>query len=1442
MWTPGFQLNAGTSYDFSFWWAGDNNSGWTGDVFMNTSQISTGATQVGTSFVTSGTTTTKTYQQFFYTFTPSSSGTYYFAIRVNATSSPWYLSFDDFRFEPTPGCPMPMSLTATGITQNSVNIGWTGAATVDIDYGAPGHPAGTGTVISNITTNPYTISGLSASTSYDVYVRQVCGAGNYSAWNGPINFATSCAPISTFPWTESFGATFPTCWSFSEGAPGASYHWATTTADAAHGASGPQSGTHFMFLYCYLANTTYNPYYLTTPEFILGGTAKQVRYYYYLGASGYQSSPDPLTLQISTDQGATWTDLYAHNNTNSTFGTDGSLSWWTLNVVNLSAYVNKTVTFRFKANSNYGSGFCDQGIDEFVVEDLPSCPMPTSVTVTNITNNSANIGWSNAATVDIDYGAPGHPAGTGTVVSSVTTNPYTLTGLTAYTSYDIFVRQSCGSGQYSTWAGPVNFTTQVDPLTIPYTQTFDASTFPGGWSQTSTISPRWTVSNTNNAGGTPYEMMASWASGTGISRLIVGPINTSGMTGLNLEFKYSYNDYAPGATFKIQSSSDLTNWTDEAFSFNSGGGSIGPVTVNTTVGSNVGSITYVAWVIDGNHYQYNYWYVDDVSISIPLPNDVGTVSIDIPSGIGPGSFTPKATVKNYGTNPNTFTVNMTITGGYNSTKTVTNLAPGATEQVTFDNWNATLGSYTVNVCTQLAGDQNTANDCKTKQFGVFSGNWSIGSTFPDGTYLGSGVAANGFLYILGGNTNSGLKTECFKYEVATDTWTSIAPLPSGRVVFASAAAGNYIFAIGGSDGTGYVNTVYKYDITANTWTTAAPLPINIGWGKAVGYNNNKIYFAGGVDAPSGGNYLATVYVYDVVANTWTAATSMPGAKFGGAFSVTGNKLVYVGGASTTGITNTVYVGTIDNLNPTVISWTTMEKTYPGLNKQIYSEYNGKLDEILMPDLKRITRGHLSPEAANYPPGVMYRFDGAPWGTDEIIVAGGSPSSDWVPADPNPTYRYNPTTDTWTQEADVPLPVLGAPLGTVNSGNIWKLIVASGLDPIDVTDATQTYTVDMGGSPSTFPLSVNITNGWNMVSVPGTNPDGMSVDTWWQYRDPLATVYKWANGANTPVTITAPTEGYWMFHSGTRTYNTGDEWPASGIQIVNHDPIPVTTGWNMFGVYEQSVPTANLSTTPANLIVSGTVYSWTGSYSNPTNLEPGYGYWVFVSGSGVINPPSALRGSGGGDAVLGKEISKDWGRIIISDSQGKSYTLYSVKGEVDLTHYLLPPLPPAGSFDIRYSSGHKAEDLSTDQTIDMQGLVYPITVKAEGQDIRVQDISGKLVNTGLKSGEELVIDNSSINKLMVSGTVIPDVYALEQNYPNPFNPSTVIEFSLPEDVNDVRLTIYDVIGQKVAELVNGKLDAGKYKYTWNASNAATGMYIYELRTEKFVSVKKMLLMK
>ena len=161
----------------------------------------------------------------------------------------------------------------------------------------------------------------------------------------------------------------------------------------------------------------------------------------------------------------------------------------------------------------------------------------------------------------------------------------------------------------------------------------------------------------------------------------------------------------------------------------------------------------------------------------------------------------------------------------------------------------------------------------------------------------------------------------------------------------------------------------------------------------------------------------------------------------------------------------------------------------------------------------------------------------------------------------------------------------------------------------------------------------------------------------------------------------------------------------------------------------------------------------------------------------------------------------------------------------------------------YGSGRLAEDLSSGvQSIDMQGIEYPIKVRVENVDIRLQDASGSGLNERLKSGEEVVISNSSVSKLKVTGDIIPEVYSLDQNYPNPFNPSTKIEFSIPEDVNNVTLTIYNTLGQKVAELVNSKMEAGKYSYVWNASDVATGLYIYELRTDKFVSVKKMILLK
>ena len=197
---------------------------------------------------------------------------------------------------------------------------------------------------------------------------------------------------------------------------------------------------------------------------------------------------------------------------------------------------------------------------------------------------------------------------------------------------------------------------------------------------------------------------------------------------------------------------------------------------------------------------------------------------------------------------------------------------------------------------------------------------------------------------------------------------------------------------------------------------------------------------------------------------------------------------------------------------------------------------------------------------------------------------------------------------------------------------------------------------------------------------------------------------------------------------------------------------------------------------------------------------------------------------------------------MTDATGKKFTLYAVKGEVDLTQYELPPQPPEGMFDIRFGSGRIAEDINSSiQEIQMSGVTYPLTVRAEGMDIRLMDETGKTVNVNMKSGEDVVISDATIQKLMVTGELIPAEYALEQNYPNPFNPNTTIKFSLAKEVQ-VNLSVVNILGERVMELKNEMMKPGNYEVEFNASTLASGVYLYRISAGEFVDVKKMVLIK
>jgi hypothetical protein len=102
-------------------------------------------------------------------------------------------------------------------------------------------------------------------------------------------------------------------------------------------------------------------------------------------------------------------------------------------------------------------------------------------------------------------------------------------------------------------------------------------------------------------------------------------------------------------------------------------------------------------------------------------------------------------------------------------------------------------------------------------------------------------------------------------------------------------------------------------------------------------------------------------------------------------------------------------------------------------------------------------------------------------------------------------------------------------------------------------------------------------------------------------------------------------------------------------------------------------------------------------------------------------------------------------------------------------------------------------------------------------------------------------NSGTSRVEQLSPTAPKTFLLEQNYPNPFNPSTTIRYQLPV-ASEVKLEVYDVLGKKIATLVNERQSAGAYQVVWNASGLSSGTYFYRLQAGTFVETKKMIMVK
>jgi len=225
-------------------------------------------------------------------------------------------------------------------------------------------------------------------------------------------------------------------------------------------------------------------------------------------------------------------------------------------------------------------------------------------------------------------------------------------------------------------------------------------------------------------------------------------------------------------------------------------------------------------------------------------------------------------------------------------------------------------------------------------------------------------------------------------------------------------------------------------------------------------------------------------------------------------------------------------------------------------------------------------------------------------------------------------------------------------------------------------------------------------------------------------------------------------------------------------------------------------------------------------------------------------------------LVGIMLPNSWAvdSVYFSGDVGPDYCLFLDPDSIDCNPGGQIDFGWADSLEERYPSGPDMEWRvyqstqgwnKTDPNDWFVDLTIEMTIGNQKGDF---DLSYFVTNAGLDFSEPTWFDISQGNSITVTGAVavedegiLATEYNLRQNYPNPFNPSTTITFSIPESGN-VKLTVFNSLGEEVTTLVNEYVSAGLKTVTFEAVTNFSGVYYYRMETSNFVDTKKMILLK
>ena len=376
-----------------------------------------------------------------------------------------------------PPCPKPGGLSVTNLLPTSVTLNWgdNGNAVngynwsifLEGDDPTVETPLFSGSTTDGITSED--VTGLTQFESYDFYVEADCGSvDGVSSLDGPFTFSTPC-DIFTPPYSEDFndnGADIPTCWT--QGNDNDEDWQFDIPAFSNIGNDGNLSGNTlsdggFAWVSDGFSHNTGTR--LLSPFVDVSSLSVPQLSFFFISDNQGSTNVD---FSVEVWDGAAWNQVF-FSDQNSQNG-----AWEEVVILLDNLNITGNIQVAFQVDENNGNDFSDDlAIDDVEIKEAPTCPRPVTnpgITIQNITDVSAEVNWMPALTTQTEFDLElvlSGDAPTGTPTNENVTNiPFTLTGLSSETEYDVYVRADCGGGDESDWIGPATFQTAITPVNV----------------------------------------------------------------------------------------------------------------------------------------------------------------------------------------------------------------------------------------------------------------------------------------------------------------------------------------------------------------------------------------------------------------------------------------------------------------------------------------------------------------------------------------------------------------------------------------------------------------------------------------------------------------------------------------------------------------------------------------------------------------------------------------------------------------------------------------------------------------------------------------------------------------------------------------------------------------------------------------------------------------